>query len=214
MFTSFLFFVYIVSFYFGRFGAFVHQRILLPHRYGVKLYVVVFQLQFRDFLFSLRAEGEAVGAQARDFHLAESLPDEAQFPCGGFGEVDDVAFREWPPVGHFHHHFFAVEGIPHAQQRPEGVVHVGAGHAVAVITFAVAHFPSMQLVGVIAGFSRGLLLCRQVACENRCQGAAKYELFQRHGYTVLVWPSLVVQGLFAEFFRKIRIFLRSAKQMA
>ena len=124
-------------------GLFLHQGVLLPHRHGVERDVLVFQVQFGDVLRIFGAERDAVGAQARDFHLAKALADEAQFACGGFGEVYDVTLREGASVGHLHDHFLAVDGVPHPQHCPEGVVHVCAGHAVAVIFLAVAHRPSV-----------------------------------------------------------------------
>ena len=158
----------------------LHQRVLLPRRHGVERDVLVLQVQFRDFLRVLRAVRDEVGAQPRDFHLAEPLADESQLAGGGLGEVDDVPFRERPAVGHLHDDLLAVDGVPHLQQRPEGVVHVGARHAVAVVRVAVAHCPSVQFVGIVAGPSRDLLLRRQVAGARHQQDAAQEVVLQCH----------------------------------
>ena len=126
-------------------------------------------------------------------------------------QVDDAAFGERPAVGHSHLHFLAVGGVPHPQYRAERVCQVGAGHAVAVVKFPVAHFPSVQFVRIIARFAGGLFLGGQQACAYGQADAAADDSCRYHGYAC--WAAVCLcQRTAGGISRKIGIFLSNCQE--
>ena len=199
-------------FYFCRFRFFPLQIVLFPYGDRISYDVLIFQMQFRYFFIAFGLKGYAVGMNLCDFHLAESLSDESQFACGCFRQVDNVAFGERSAVGHFHDDFLAVERVLHAQQCAERIFKVGAGHAVTVVAFPVAHFPPVQFVRVVGRFAGGLFLGGQQSCAYGQADAAADDSCQCHGRSVGPLCALA-GGTAGRIWRKIGIFFQMAKQI-
>mgnify|MGYP001741720525 CR=1 FL=1 len=78
---------------------------------------------------------------------------------GSFGEVDDCVATIGSTVSDFHYNNFAVFGVAHVEERPEGQCAVSTSEGVFVVGRTVGSSTTVPSVAIVGGVSHfGVLL--------------------------------------------------------